>query len=138
MSTHRIVAPVDFLFLPTPAAALLISAVVLMASTASVGAASWLVARSLPARVQSRVDELDAAISTIEQTAIELRHQWATTLEQLEVFEAAIEKKRRSAAAAASRAEKAQEQNGEIQQPQLALSPEDQLIAIRRQIYGSR
>ena len=98
---------------------------------------SSIAARSLPIRVQTRVDEIDQALSVIEQNALELRNQWAITIEQLEALETSIEKKRRQTAARASRAERATAQAEAADEAPHIATPEDQLVAIRQRIYGA-
>lgn len=133
---QHIVAPVDFLVQTSPIAAVAVACFLALFGIGVSVICGSLAARTLPGRVQNRVDELDAAVSTIEQTAMDLRAQWANTLEQLETFESSIEKKRRQLAASASRAERAQREIQEDQAPQ-PMDPEAQLIAIRQRIYGA-
>tara|TARA_Y100000817_G_scaffold224405_1_gene177404 strand:+ start:797 stop:1186 length:390 start_codon:yes stop_codon:yes gene_type:complete len=127
----------DFLLTATPASAIALACFLALFGAGIVLIITSLAARSLPIRVQTRVDEIDQALSVIEQNTIELRNQWAITIEQLEALETSIEKKRRQTAASASRAERANAQaEAADETPQIA-TPEDQLVAIRQRIYGA-
>ncbi len=128
----------DFLTTATPIAAIAISCFLALFGVGVVLVVSSYSARTLPARLENRVQELDATVSVIEQNAIELRGQWATTIENLEALETSIEKKRRQLAASASKAKRSQEAIEEIEQPPQAYDPQQQLIALRSQIYGNR
>lgn len=125
------VAPMDFMLQATPASAIALACFLALFAVGIVLVASSLTARTLPSRVLRQVEELSTVVSLMEQNALDLRAQWATTIEQLEAFESSIEKKRRQTAASASRAEQAhKEENSE------ATDPQAQLIAIRQKIYG--
>ena len=127
----------DFLLTATPASAIALACFLGVFGAGIVLVISSIAARSLPIRVQTRVDEIDQALSIIEQNALELRNQWAITIEQLESLETSIEKKRRQTAASASRAERANAQAEAIAAEPQIVSPEDQLVAIRQRIYGA-
>jgi len=131
LSTQHIVAPVDFMMTASPASAIALACFLALFALGVVLVASSLTARTLPSRVLRQVEELATIVSLMEQNALDLRAQWATTIEQLDAFESAIEKKRRQTAASASRAEQA---NSQAEQP---TDPQSQLIAIRQRIYGN-
>ena len=136
---QHIVAPMDFLLTASPVAALAVACFLGLFAAGTVLVITSIAARSLPMRVQTRIDEIDQALSLVEQNSLELRSQWANTIEQLDAFEASIEKKRRQLAAAASRAERATQasETAESEQVAMPLAPEAQLIELRRKIYGS-
>ena len=136
---QHIVAPMDFLLTASPVAALAVACFLGLFAAGTVLVITSIAARSLPMRVQTRIDEIDQALSLVEQNSLELRSQWANTIEQLDAFEASIEKKRRQLAAAASRAERANQasETAESEQVAMPLAPEAQLIELRRKIYGS-
>ena len=125
--------PMDFWLTASPMSAIAVACFLALFSLGVVLVASSLSARNLPGRVVRQVEELATTISLMEQNALDLRAQWATTIEQLDAFEASIEKKRRQTAASASKAEHAAAANSEA----MPTDPEAQLIAIRQRIYGN-
>lgn len=128
----------DFLTTATPIAAIAISCFLALFGVGVVLVVSSLSARTLPSKIENRVQELDATVSVIEQNAIELRGQWATTIENLEALEASIEKKRRQLAASASKAKQAEQAVLQAEEQPASFDPQAQLIALRSQIYGKQ
>ena len=124
--------PVEFFLQASPLSAIAVACFLALFALGVVLVASSLTARNLPGRVVRKVEELATTISLMEQNALDLRAQWATTIEQLDAFEASIEKKRRQTAASASKAEAAQNANDQ----DVPDDPQAQLIAIRQRVYG--
>ena len=82
--------------------------------------------------MRQAVSDLDERVHACEVQARRLTADWATTIESLEGLEASIEKKRRQAAASASRA------NGQSKQEEhQPASPSDLLAALNQRIYGA-
>ena len=109
------------------------AALLLIAVSGTLAIGASMIARTLPGRVREDVETAESRLTNVEREMIELKGQWAVTLEQLEAIEASVEKKRRSNAAYISRM-KQEQQNADGDEP---ATMEDQLAAIRRQVYGA-
>ena len=101
----------------------------LACSAAAVCVALWIAARGAPSQVRAQTDEALEVARTAHRTADDTRSSWIAAQEALETLLEQIERKRRSAAAAASRAGAA---NG-ADQP---MTRDDLLSQLRRGAAG--
>lgn len=98
----------------------------------AVGGSALVGARTLPGRVSQDAESAVTDVARLERNFDELRGQWAVTIEQLEVLSETIERRRKKAAASASRAETAEQNHQQNGNGQMTLDD------ARRLVYGGR
>ena len=110
-----------------------------IATVGTVAISAQLVARTLPSRVLSKLNELDERLTGIERDQIKLRRDWAGTIEDLDAFERSIDRKRKQISAGVSRLKQAEAQmGGDDEEGQPQPNGAFDLAALRRSIYGKQ